>query len=197
VYEVMTKFFESHKNYTTLPFYIFGESYAGHYVPAVASVVLQNIKSGQSKMNLKGIAIGNGLTSPGLQYAMYPTFAKEHSLVSRFALVVMTGGLVPCEYLAYQCNRDDLEWDRRWLSCFNGYVACAYSEILPVQITGVNLYDVRRQCGDYPLCYDFSAFTEFLNLDGVQNALGVDKVFKDCDYLVNMEFVAGADEMHS
>jgi len=197
VYEVMTKFLDSHTNYSNLPFYIFGESYAGHYVPAVASVMMQNIKAGKSKINLKGVAIGNGLTSPAKQYAMYPEFAREHNLVSHFGTVVMTAGLVPCEYLAYECSREDLEWERRWLSCFNGYVACSYAEVLPVQLTGVNVYDVRRQCGGNTLCYDFSTVTEFLNRVDVQKALGVDKVYKECDNLVNMEFVAGADEMHS
>lgn len=49
-------------------FYVTGESYAGHYVPAVASRVYQASKTGEinTKINLKGLAIGNGLTDPSI-----------------------------------------------------------------------------------------------------------------------------------
>ena len=47
-----------------------GESYAGHYVPAVASGVYHASKSGELSppVNLQGLAIGNGLTDPAIQY---------------------------------------------------------------------------------------------------------------------------------
>merc|ERR1712169_55430 len=47
------------------PLYIFGESYGGHYAPATAYRV------GQS-LNLQGLAVGNGLTDPLVQYEYYP-----------------------------------------------------------------------------------------------------------------------------
>ena len=43
--------------YANLPFYAFGESYAGHYVPAVTHLVWQNnnnLPAGAIKINLKG-----------------------------------------------------------------------------------------------------------------------------------------------
>ncbi|PRQ27610.1 putative carboxypeptidase D [Rosa chinensis] len=41
-------------------FFITGESYAGHYVPQLASTILsQNKVTNETKINLKGIAIGN------------------------------------------------------------------------------------------------------------------------------------------
>jgi len=44
----------------------------GHYVPAVASGIHSfNNKGGHEPFNLKGLAIGNGLTNPVIQYNSY------------------------------------------------------------------------------------------------------------------------------
>jgi hypothetical protein len=32
-----------------------------------------------------------------------------------------------------------------WTACMNAYVFCNLGELLPVQSTGVNVYDVRRK----------------------------------------------------
>lgn len=67
------------------PFYVTGESYAGHYVPAVASYINEQNKklpkaSGE-RINLRGIGIGNGLTDPLVQYAAYADYVKERGLI--------------------------------------------------------------------------------------------------------------------
>lgn len=51
------------------PLALAGESYAGHYVPAVASRVFHATRSGEvvPPINLQGLAIGNGLTYPAIQ----------------------------------------------------------------------------------------------------------------------------------
>eukprot|EP00501_MAST-03F_sp_TOSAG23-6_P000285 GSMAST32.ASY1.ANO1.291.1 assembled CDS len=61
----------------TKEFFVFGESYAGHYVPAVTHRIYEgnkNVKSGDIYIPLKGLAIGNGLTDPEIQYAKYVRF---------------------------------------------------------------------------------------------------------------------------
>ena len=52
----------------TNPFFIFGESYGGHYAPATADRI------GQS-LNLQGLGVGNGLTNPYVQYPYYGQMA--------------------------------------------------------------------------------------------------------------------------
>jgi len=42
---------------------IVGESYAGHYIPAIGAYLL---KQNNPIMNLQGVAIGNGLVDPYL-----------------------------------------------------------------------------------------------------------------------------------
>ena len=58
-------FFNTYFNGTS-PVYITGESYAGKYIPSIASYILaQNkLSTTQYKLNLQGIAIGDGFTSP-------------------------------------------------------------------------------------------------------------------------------------
>ncbi|KAF0746491.1 hypothetical protein AaE_008106 [Aphanomyces astaci] len=66
MYHFLQEFFQVHPEYAQNDFYVFGESYAGHYVPAVAHrIYIGNQKDdGNPKINLKGIGIGNGLTAP-------------------------------------------------------------------------------------------------------------------------------------
>lgn len=61
-------------------FYITGESYAGHYIPAIAYYLVNNVTD--LRINFKGIAIGNGWVDPYLQYPAYATFAYENDLIS-------------------------------------------------------------------------------------------------------------------
>lgn len=65
-------------------FYVTGESYAGHYVPAVSNRLFHEMRKPGvgKKINLQGFAIGNGLTDPGIQYGAYSDYALINKLVS-------------------------------------------------------------------------------------------------------------------
>jgi len=67
-------------------FYIFGESYAGKYVPWLGSTILQNNINSTSKINLQGIAIGNGWVNPFYQTVSYAPFLYRHNLISNLDL---------------------------------------------------------------------------------------------------------------
>jgi len=66
------------------PFFVTGESYAGHYVPAVASrIAAHNASDARTTtpIQLRGFAIGNGLTEPATQYGAYADFARDNGLI--------------------------------------------------------------------------------------------------------------------
>lgn len=107
----------------------------------------------------------------------------------------MEAAVPPCQALTRECNNPKLNATAKMSACEMAYTVCAYGELMPIQFTGINLYDVRKQCGSDPLCYDFSAIVDYLNVADVQKALGVHKKFADCNRIVDMEFVMGGDWM--
>ncbi|KAF3446693.1 hypothetical protein FNV43_RR11873 [Rhamnella rubrinervis] len=59
-YSFLVNWLERFPNYKTRDLFLAGESYAGHYVPQLAYTILSNNQNtSQTKINLKGIAIGN------------------------------------------------------------------------------------------------------------------------------------------
>ncbi|KAJ0801322.1 putative carboxypeptidase D [Helianthus annuus] len=63
-YTFLINWLERFPEYKTRDFYITGESYAGHYVPQLAQLVLQNNKiTNHTVINLKGIAVSTGFIS--------------------------------------------------------------------------------------------------------------------------------------
>jgi len=56
-------FFRKFPEYAFHDFYITGESYGGIYIPTLAyNIQLYNENTSSSRINLKGIAVGNGCT---------------------------------------------------------------------------------------------------------------------------------------
>jgi len=80
VVQFLQDFFNVYTSLKSNPFYIFGESYAGHYIPSVASqMVASKAKTG---LNLAGIGIGNGLTDPSHQGTGYAQFGYTAGFIS-------------------------------------------------------------------------------------------------------------------
>merc|ERR1711871_984542 len=74
MYSFLQVFFKAHPQYAANDFFVVGESYAGHYVPATTHQIWannKNLPNGAIKINLKGVAVGNGLTEPTIQYEYY------------------------------------------------------------------------------------------------------------------------------
>jgi len=72
-------------------FYMTGESYGGHYVPAAAATIVANNAAGKvPRVNLRGVAIGNGFVAPLEMSAGYGD------------LIFNAGLLSPSEYIVAQ-----------------------------------------------------------------------------------------------
>mmetsp|Transcript_11692 Transcript_11692/g.40417 ORF Transcript_11692/g.40417 Transcript_11692/m.40417 type:complete len:212 (-) Transcript_11692:357-992(-) len=79
--------------------------------------------------------------------------------------------------------------------CETAFAICGLSQVSPVQMTGINLYDVRQRCETPPLCYDFSNINKFFQLPKVLNELGTGPhLWKECNFKVNSAF--HSDWMH-
>lgn len=82
LYSALTQFFQIYTDYAANPFYVTGESYAGHYVPSITYKIHVENQNPQVKVkiNLKGMSIGDGLTDPYNQYD-YGSFLYQIGLI--------------------------------------------------------------------------------------------------------------------
>jgi len=81
VYMAFSTFFQRYPQYQSNQLFLFGESYAGHYIPAIGYKILQENKKGTiPKIPLAGLGIGDGWTDPILQNN-YGTFGYNTGLV--------------------------------------------------------------------------------------------------------------------
>eukprot|EP00456_Euglypha_rotunda_P045680 TRINITY_DN3620_c0_g1_i5.p1 TRINITY_DN3620_c0_g1~~TRINITY_DN3620_c0_g1_i5.p1 ORF type:complete len:201 (+),score=29.06 TRINITY_DN3620_c0_g1_i5:93-605(+) len=72
MYSLLTQFFTVFPEVVTNDFYVTGESYAGKYVPAIATYIdTQNKGTPKIRINLKGVSIGDGMMDPLTQIPGY------------------------------------------------------------------------------------------------------------------------------
>eukprot|EP00898_Chlorokybus_atmophyticus_P003175 jgi/Chlat1/3859/Chrsp26S00302 len=168
MYDFLQEFLAVHTEVADRDFYITGESYGGHYVPAVANRIYTGNKAiaGSSgrytslhtewkRIELKGLAIGNGLTNPEIQYGAYADYALRNNLIT--------------------------EVQRDLIQIFDRVLEYAGD---------INVYDIRLPCTYKPLCYDFSLLDRYLNLPETQAQLGVKRKFVECTNIVSTAMAA-------
>jgi len=189
MYGFLQAWLAAHPEYQKNPFFVTGESYGGHYVPAVAARIHRGNLNDEApiNINLQGIAIGNGLTDPEIQYQWYAEFAYNNTvkrLISLSTYDQMKRRIPRCIQYIHDCNNGgDNE-------CETALQFCNAAFVSPIQATGINLYDIREPCRVAPLCYDFSNLDKFLALQSTREKLGVgdNEWHGDCNYYVNADF---------
>lgn len=193
------QFYQAFPNLVKNPLFITGESYAGHYTVAVAHRIWQYNQQGGNNLviPLGGVAVGNGLTDPLLQYQAYAPMAytqcqleKGQPCVSKSAYEQMQQALPQCLSMIQQCQADVS-------TCATAESFCNNAMIGPYQETGLNPYNIMLQCQVQPLCYDMTDITTFLNNVTIQTALNVRNPgsinWQPCNFDVNGDF--GSDWM--
>lgn len=182
LYDFLQAFFKQHSQFAKNDFFITGESYAGHYIPALASRIQKGNKAKEGiHINLKGLAIGNGLTNPAVQYPAYLDYALNMSLIQQSDYESIGENVPSCLKTIKACGTVGGD------ACISSYNTCnqIFNDILA--ITGsINYYDVRKEC-EGSLCYDFSNLETLLNKKQVRDALGVG----------NTEFVSCSSDVYN
>jgi len=195
-------FFLRRPDLADVPVFVTGESYAGHYVPAFAHrIFLANKKEeGPVRINLRGMAVGNGLTDPEIQYGAYADYSLGNDIVSASAAAKAMTAYPACRKAIEACTAGESGKANR-ATCVKALDQCqtipeTLLEDAASRLGGkqINVYDIRKTC-DAELCYDFSDAENWLNRPDVQKALGVNKKWEMCDSRVHADLMG--DWMHA
>eukprot|EP00754_Rhynchopus_humris_P035352 Rhum_TRINITY_DN16872_c0_g1::Rhum_TRINITY_DN16872_c0_g1_i1::g.164734::m.164734 len=197
MYAFLQALFKDHPDWNT-EFYVFGESYGGHYAPATAHKVWQGGQAGEGiKINLAGLGVGNGLTDPEVQYKYYgqqgfnwSTTVQGHPVFTLQQYEQMQSEIPACIAAIKSCNNGGGDQ-----VCINAQSLCNADFLSPYTATGLNPYDITKKCAVPPLCYNFTNIDTYLNSAELQQAIGVNKKWESCNYQVNADFAA--DWMHN
>lgn len=82
-YAFLVNWFNRFPQYKFRKFYIAGESYAGYYIPELASKILQHKNLSQASfINFRGIMVGNGLMNDDTDFIGTFQYAWSHALIS-------------------------------------------------------------------------------------------------------------------
>eukprot|EP00892_Ulva_mutabilis_P009381 jgi/Ulvmu1/6815/UM031_0019.1 len=181
--DFLQEFMEAHPELADNEFYVTGESYAGHYVPAVSHRVWQYNKAGSGQhIPMKGFAIGNGLTDPAIQYGAYADFVYQNDLISEKERDAIQAYYPYCKWGIEFCNNHP--WPFTCKGALTFCEATIFGRIM-LDLGGINVYDIRKPCVG-SLCYDFSLLTEYLAQPAVRKALGVEgRVWAECTPIVH------------
>jgi cathepsin A (carboxypeptidase C) len=206
MYVFLQNFFKALPQYGNGGFYIFGESYGGHYVPAIGHRIWQGNKDKQGvEIPMKGISIGNGLTNPKEQYKWYAQMGYDggkdeggHApgMFNKYVYGAMKLATPVCVAAIDRCEKAGTALPGvNNTECLEASEVCNIMSQIPLKATGKNPYDQRIPCEHGNLCYDFSGMEAWLNTAEVQKALGVSKKWESCNYAVNMAFQLAGDWM--
>ncbi|KAJ0113641.1 hypothetical protein Patl1_03120 [Pistacia atlantica] len=125
----LLKWFELYPEFLSNPFFIAGESYAGVYVPTLASEVVKGIDAGvKPVLNFKGYLVGNGVTDPEFDGNALVPFAHGMGLISDELF----------EEAQKECNGN----------YYNPMNETCNSKLAEVDedIDGLNIYDILEPC---------------------------------------------------
>ena len=216
VYAFLQLFFSKFPEYSKLPFTASGESYAGTYLPNIASTIHKKNKqlavaryanpaTAPKHINLESVMIGNGLSAPQYQFPSVPEYACDAD--SKYSLFDPNSSTcqslqqkaATCKSLIDSCQK----YNSR-LTCTPAALYCWSNLYGPAQQSGKNLYDVRRKCDraedkDGPLCYKQMGWIEtLLNQESVKADLGIPNSvkFQSCNMAINQAFLLQGDSMH-
>ncbi|GFR42356.1 hypothetical protein Agub_g3051 [Astrephomene gubernaculifera] len=187
--DFLYEFYRAHPEVLDNDFFVTGESYAGHYVPAVSNAIYRanELGTGPLTLPLRGLAIGNGLTHPSLQFPAYADFALDNGLISQGLHDSIQWWMPLCTWGADFC--DNHGWR---LACVLALQVCQLTSFQRILAANprINVYDITKTC-EGALCYDMSAADAFLNRPSTRRELGVDegRGWAECDMTVNGNFM--------
>lgn len=203
-------FFEHFGQFQKNKFHVAGGSYGGRSVPLFASYIYDHntelVEKGLKTINLVSAGIANGFThfahTYGSFYEMACTPASVPPVLGIRTCVRMKQAQLRCTKWLQQACIDVFDA----VGCRAAAAFCENELEVPVIASGVNPYDLSRQCdGVYEknLCYPaFANIPKYMDRPDIRALLGVDKslnsTYAVCSLKVNWDFTYGSlDYLHT
>jgi carboxypeptidase C (cathepsin A) len=155
----LQQFFVAQPDLRARKLFVFGESFAGVYIPRLARAIISNNDAGGAHINLAGIGVGDGWVYPELQQSTYGDFAYGHGLLDTAQLREVEDLYSKCAHAIHTHYPSSRAADE---------VCNRIEEYITRVSGGTNVYDVRAN-GDY----DFSPIGRYLDRSDVRDALHV------------------------
>ncbi|KAL3515255.1 hypothetical protein ACH5RR_022157 [Cinchona calisaya] len=165
-YTFLVNWFKKFHHYKARDLYIMGESYAGYYVPELADVIIKRNAMGESvsKIQLKGIMIGNGVMNDVTDVKGTYDFLWSHALISDATYQRLKENCM-VETKICQEFEDEGKVEFGAIDASNIYAPlCSHSD---------NPWRTKLLAGYYPCEGDY--VVNYLNLPQVQEALHANK----------------------
>jgi len=156
----LIQFLQKWPEYAHDELYVFGESFAGRYIPMLAHAIQEYNQTNKPIINLTGIGVGDGWVAPLIQEATYGDYAYAHGLIDQSQKLIVDELYGKCELAVEKSGPvASAESDK----------ICNKIEEYIVEVSGgTNVYDVRRT-GEY----SFTEIANYLNQPAVRQALHV------------------------
>lgn len=176
LYLALQEFFSLYTDYADNDFYIFGESFGGHYIPRITDFIIDANNGNQIskayspndiKFNLKGVGIGDGWVDPETQNADVAKFAYEHGLITETQQKELQATIDTCEQQLHKYDNNRTMNGTEFIPASVGHLCDAVSNQLS-EMTGLNIYNMTSVEG-----YGTEMLTKYLNLASVRSALHV------------------------
>jgi serine carboxypeptidase-like clade 4 len=179
-------------------------------VPAIGwKIVDANAAGGAPRLNLQGIAIGNGLVEPLTQYGAYADFMADNDMIDADTQKLVNAAYHDaCAPAITACQASSAAAARAGatgapgesvgaaggMACIVAADTCNAGVMQPVLTAAaakahhsINVYDIRDACSHPPLCYDFSDLEAYMALPDVLSSLGVaGRAWTECTTSVHL-----------
>ncbi|KAF3691829.1 putative serine carboxypeptidase CPVL [Channa argus] len=166
LYIALTQFFQIFPEYQVNEFYATGESYAGKYVPAISYYIHKNNPTAKVKINLKGMAIGDGLCDPEMMLGGYGEFMYQTGMIDENQK----------QYVVQQTDYGvKLIQQQKWLEAFQVFDHLLNGDVDPYpsffqNVTGCTNYYNYMMCQEPE---DQEYFSQFVTLPEVRRSIHV------------------------
>ncbi|XP_038707253.1 serine carboxypeptidase-like [Tripterygium wilfordii] len=191
LYDFLQEFFKKYPDFVNNDFFITGQSYAGHYAPALASRIQRGNRENEGiHINLKGFAVGNGLIDLKIQYPSLPYYAWSEGKITYDQYMQLNELNQQCESDTETCRHvvsggensfidiflafiEVIESTGNDTACLDAFESC---DLIYQRTLGSGNFDSKDIRKDRGASNNYSTLARLMNAQPIKDALGVSDI---------------------